>query len=440
MGQIAVNLPVPVGNGVGTPVDVSAMGPLKTITLGGGATCVVVVEISNDVVPQNWAPLWVFPASGVKSIDIACRWMRATVQQYLKGTPQVDVGGTDEGATFVQLIAPAGDGAGAAVDISALGLFKTVHIGDNFRGQTNIEISEDGVSWATVLSFQNPGQQSTLAAAQWMRVSRNGVPTIAPGLPVVFVGFTTPMSGDRGVAISAGTQSVGTGTVAFANSNGVSFGMSDFSQVTASMDAFRSIIGQGSTATGPTFSFANTNGVTFGISGGTLTASVQTVGGTATGVAISAGTEVATTGAVVFANSNGISFGLNAQTLTATYQAIKTISAPGGSVTNGQLSLANSNNVSFGINAGTLTASVFQPAVQRVVGFTATGGETQATVTFAPAAASSNYAVFGQLAGVSLIYGLDIPAASQGVSSFAVIPTGSMASGDAIKFFLFQST
>lgn len=52
-------------------------------------------------------------------------------------------------------------------------------------------------------------------------------------------GFTLSLSaanpgGGGGAALSAGTQSVSTGTVAFANSNGISFGMSGSNQITAS--------------------------------------------------------------------------------------------------------------------------------------------------------------------------------------------------------------
>lgn len=443
MAQIEFNLPLPVGNGVGTPVDVSTMGLLKTIVCGGGATCVITVEMSNDVVAQNFAPVAVFNQSGQQVVFGAYRWMRATVREFLRGTPQVDVGGTNDGSTFVQLVAPPDDGVGAAVDVSAMGLYKTAYIGGDFRGAMNLEISEDGVSWATLFSFNNPGQQTTIVAAQWMRVRRNGVPEIVPGLPTVYIGAADPVTGPGGLgAISAGSQLASSGTLAFANSNGVSFGMSASSQITASMDAFRSIIALGSTATGPTLSFVNTNGVTFGMSGGSLTASVQTVGGTATGVGISAGTQLATTGAVVFSNSNGISYGLSNQTLTASFQAIKTVSAGTTAITGGNVSFADSNGVSFGVNGQTVTASAFRPAVERVVGFTATGGETVATVTFAPALASTNYSVFAQQNGVSFGLNVDLPAgsANRSVSAFKFLPSAAMASSDALAFFLFQSS
>lgn len=256
--------------------------------------------------------------------------------------------------------------------------------------------------------------------------------------PFIMQGVGGGGGGGAGVAFAAGTQTAATGTAVMANSNGLTFGMSGSSQVTASMDAFRSIIGLGSTATGPTFSFAAGNGVTFGISGQTLTASVQTVGGTATGVGISAGTQVATTGAVVFSDSNGISWGLNAQTLTASFQAIKTIVAAGGTITGGQLSFANSNSFSFGIVGSTLTASFQQPSVTRIINFTATGGESDFNVTFA-AVANTNYYVGSQAAGVASLVVADLPLTNRSLSAFRVIPTATLSSGDVYQFLLYAT-
>lgn len=66
-----------------------------------------------------------------------------------------------------------------------------------------------------------------------------------------------------------------------------------------------------------TVQFANSNNVTFGLSSnGVMTASVASLG-----VADSAGT--VTNGNVVFSNSNGLSFGLNGSTLTAKLPSVK---------------------------------------------------------------------------------------------------------------------
>lgn len=265
----------------------------------------------------------------------------------------------------------------------------------------------------------------------------NGIATSL--LPFILEGGDSG-GGGGGVEIAAGSQTAATGTVQFSNANAVSFGMAGSATVTASVDAIKSLIASTNTATGPTFVLSNGNGVTFGINGNTLTASVQTVGGTATGVAISAGTEVATTGAVVFSNSNGFSFGMSASTVTVSYNAIKTISAGAGSITNGQVVFSNSNSISFGIAGNTVTASANLPSVQKVVNYTATGGETDFSVTMA-AAANTNYAVFAQNASVSNIVAWDLPigTANRALTAFRAIPSGALASADVVQFLLFAS-
>lgn len=411
MANQFVNLPAPAGNGDGAAVDVSSFGALKTIVCGGNARAQITVEVNNAVVSTDgsWVAVAGFQNTGAATIRVAARWMRMRVSNYnpyVGGTPQVDIGGTDSGTLFQTLIAPAGDGAGASVNVSALGLYKSVQVGGAFRGTLIVEVSEDGVQWAQPFSFQTPGVQSAVIAADFMRVRRVGVPDVAPGLPIINIGATDDFSGDDGVAISAGSQSAVTGTVVFANSNGVSFGMSLSSQVTASMDAFRSVIGPGSTATGPTLSFANSNGVSFGVSGQTITASagaaVALAAGTQTGATgtvlfsnsnnvsfgmagsslvtatasfpaetpfgLSAGSQSVSTGTLLFSNSNGISFGMSGSSrITASYTqstAPAAISAAGSSVSSGTVVFSNSNGVSFGMNGNTVTGSVAAQTIQ----------------------------------------------------------------------------
>ena len=493
MSQVFFNLPVPSASGVGTPVDVHTFGPMKTIAVSGNAVATILVEISNDVAGTNFASLCQIQNGGQTTLNVACRWMRATVLSYRSGTPVVNVGGTDEGTTFAQLVAPAADGAGAPVDVIAQGLFKTVQVSGTFSGNVNVEISEDGVSnWATIASFASPGKTSLALAAHHMRVRRNGASLIAPGLPIIWVGATEVVSGNPGIAISAGAAVVGTGTI----------------------------------------DFSNANGITFGLAGSVLTASVQTAGGTATGVGISAGTEVATTGAVVFSDSNGVSFGLSAQTLTATVapplgvsagsQSVATgtvvlansnglafgmsgstritgsysqstapaaiaagtqtagsgtivlsdsngisfgmsgstritasytqstapaaISAGGASVGAGTVVFSDSNSVSFGLLGSTVTASAYQPALQRTAGFTATGGESQFTVTFAPPTVATDYQAWAQcinvgVSGVPVLLVISGPghSVSQFIAAVADTLNGTLSLGDEYVFFLFHS-
>jgi len=167
-----------------------------------------------------------------------------------------------------------------------------------------------------------------------------------------------------GVAIQgSGTSVVGTGTVQFANSNGVTFGLNG-STITASAVSGPSIQGSGTdVVSAGTVQFANSNGVTFGLNGSTMTASVAV---SAPNVTFSAGTASIATGSVVFASSNGISFGLTSNTITA--GSVLSSYAPVG-----QYSGYNRNAVAGGFSVVpvapiTLTQSLaFQYAKQVIV-------------------------------------------------------------------------
>jgi hypothetical protein len=107
-------------------------------------------------------------------------------------------------------------------------------------------------------------------------------------------------------------------------------------------------------------SFANSNGVSFGMNGQTMTASVAVGAG---GIALSAGTQSIATGTMLFADSNGISFGMSASSrITASYtQSTNLAAAAAGTQTqtSGTLFFANSNGVTFGMSgSNTITASV----------------------------------------------------------------------------------
>lgn len=124
-----------------------------------------------------------------------------------------------------------------------------------------------------------------------------------------------------GIALQAGTQTATSGTVIFSNSNGVTFGMSDNSVVTAS------------------------------------------VGGVAAG-SFSAGTTRVALGEVVFSNSNGLTFGLDGSTVTGSYtvptQSNQTLGLYASSQTTGQSSSSTVNATALtlrGMGAATVGLS-----------------------------------------------------------------------------------
>jgi hypothetical protein len=202
MANVFLNLPTFAADGPGTAVDVSSMGAIKTVTVaktGAVFQPFVTIEFSNEAAPTSWTTLKTFYGAGQQTFVVAALWMRATVGNYRGGAaPNCDVGSDDAGTSGVNLPVTASSGTGAAVDVSALPVFKTIQVGGVFRGATNVEISEDGIEYETIASFSAGKQYSATFAAQWMRVVRDGVPDVSPGLPIVNVGASSDGGGGGG--------------------------------------------------------------------------------------------------------------------------------------------------------------------------------------------------------------------------------------------------
>lgn len=215
--------------------------------------------------------------------------------------------------------------------------------------------------------------------------------------------------------LAAGSQTANTtGTVAFSNSNGITFGMSNNSVITASHNGLTTAMASnrgtdfvqataafaGTNATGTiasngisvsvapqtAFVFSNSNGVSFGTNGSTVTATVatnyqsqgaylttamQSNAATISNIRVSGGTTSNLLSAITFADGNGVSFGLNAGTMTATVktdyqssnanyltsQSNQAFSASGGSSAFQTLNFANSNGITFSNSNGSVIAS-----------------------------------------------------------------------------------
>lgn len=204
MSNLFTALPVPVGNGVGTPVDVSAFGGTKTITVTGTTKSQITIEFNNDAAQDgSWVALATFQTRGAVTTDVAARFMRTRVSgfdQFNGGETTCNVGSTDAGTQFVELDVPLGNGAGMPTNVSGFtGLLKTIQVGGPFRGILLVEISVDGsTDWATIASFQAPNASTSVLVAAFMRVRRVGVPVIDPGVPVVNVGITDTGQGGGG--------------------------------------------------------------------------------------------------------------------------------------------------------------------------------------------------------------------------------------------------
>jgi hypothetical protein len=191
MANLYFSLPI-VQNSVGAGVDISAAGAEKTIVVKGAFTGILTLEISEDG-GTTWCPLTSFSAAAKVTIPFAANNIRVrssgstTLAPF---APVIDVGANDDGGSFVTITAPAANGTGAAVDISALGLFTTVLVqGDLGNGALAIEISENGVDFVEAMTFMNAGCQSKIMVANYVRAVSRGVRTSAlPFSPVCTMG------------------------------------------------------------------------------------------------------------------------------------------------------------------------------------------------------------------------------------------------------------
>lgn len=202
MANLFINLPPPAGNGVGATTDVSTMGAEKTITVTGAAECMVTIEFSNDATIARWAPVHTFQGSvgGKIVVILPARRMRVRLSGYKSGTPNIDVGSTDLGSQFATPAVPAGNGVGAATNISGLGTVKTILAAGPYDGVVIPELSEDNIDWVPFSGFQGGTAFNTRAiSAQFLRVRRTGVPVaLVSGPPVVSIGAGNDTAGSSG--------------------------------------------------------------------------------------------------------------------------------------------------------------------------------------------------------------------------------------------------
>jgi len=154
MANIFLNLTPNVG------ADTSRMGRTKTFIADNAANS------GSAIIEANCGGAWVeilkFSSPGNKTFDGAFKEIRFT------GSLDVSVSANDDGAQFIEL-----DLAGTPVDVSALGTFNTLTVGDP-QGSLMIEISDDAVNWTQVKQFQTKTFASLEIVTKWMRAVHNG--------------------------------------------------------------------------------------------------------------------------------------------------------------------------------------------------------------------------------------------------------------------------
>lgn len=214
MANVFLALPVPAGNETGAAVDTSSLGRSRSVAVVGAFQANIFIEVSEDGV--TFGPLATFTSPDVETFDVAARWMRVRVAGWEAGPlPVVSVGSDDIGTLFAALPVPAGNGVGASVDISTLGLFKTIVVAGPFQASVGVEVSEDGANYVPLLSFSGPTTQSLMAITQRARVRVASYPGVGPLPTVTIAGVNdaTAGGGGGGGAVVNGTYA-GSGALA----------------------------------------------------------------------------------------------------------------------------------------------------------------------------------------------------------------------------------
>lgn len=179
--NVFANLGLPVLNGAGTAVDVSTMGPLKTIVINGSFEgCTIEIQASQVAGgASGFAPVCSFTDGDThKVVEVAARYLRTFVRNRVAGatfTANVDVGAPVWVNEYASITMPGADGDGASIDVSALGSLWTVNMTGEFAGaRVMLEVSEDNVAWSPLVSFTGPGQRTFRVSAQRARVNLLG--------------------------------------------------------------------------------------------------------------------------------------------------------------------------------------------------------------------------------------------------------------------------
>ena len=186
MANSFVNLPVPGAVGVGAAADVSALGALKTLIVGGAFNAGVVIEASHDGV--NFAQVRTISGPGAHPLPVVATHLRVRVTNIGSngGVPtRIDVGAETRVVAAAELDLPAGDGAGDALDASALGPVQSfiVCAAGAWRGQVAIEASGDGVNWAPYVKTRSaPDVLTREGATAYLRAVCSGGASNIDGL------------------------------------------------------------------------------------------------------------------------------------------------------------------------------------------------------------------------------------------------------------------
>lgn len=202
-------------------------------------------------------------------------------------------------------------------------------------------------------------------APELIFTNTNGLSWAMSTTPHVGVGVAAVVHGNYSAprAVSAGTEQMTVGTLVFANSNNISFGLSGSSQLTA--QPFFLVTGaNGSSVNATVLAFTTgVNNVGFAVSTNASGATVRA----AASISVSAGTGTAAVSQLSFANANGVTWILTngGSTVQASVaQDLGIVSHVGGNAVSSvtRLAFSNASNVTWSLStaagAATVIASV----------------------------------------------------------------------------------
>lgn len=172
-------------------------------------------------------------------------------------------------------------------------------------------------------------------------------------------------SAENGVAFAAGTQTALTGTAVLSASNGLTFGMSNSSIVTASHDGLRSILAGGDTFSATSVSLGNSNGVSFG--GLTIFSRITASHDGIRAISAPSGSVLAT-GTLAFANiggAGGVNFSTGAGPFISATVPCNVISAGTQLASTGTVVLSNSQ-IEFGLSGSSQLTAQIKPVSMMV--------------------------------------------------------------------------
>lgn len=222
MANIFLSLVVLAGDGAGAWVDVSSIGPEKTLTVDGGAFAgAIYIEGSNDA-QASAAPSSVGPFTGGFSAPqtFVQAWNFMRVRRASSGdrpgAPTVGVAGPSAISNiFAAMNVPNGDGFGTPTTLSGGGDVNTFSVVGTIVGQILIETSSDGTNFVPTLIFTagaNVAQsQNVVGVLNAARVRVRGAGTSPAPLVAVGSGATSGAAGGGFPGYGGTPPAIGTG-------------------------------------------------------------------------------------------------------------------------------------------------------------------------------------------------------------------------------------